>query len=132
MRAYSNDLRWRAIKAVEAGEAVKSIAQRLEVSDKWVYKAAKQYRETKHYEVRKSPGRPRKLNDKDLKTIADLVRQFPDATLRELKEKGELDISISSLDRYLLRMKITFKKNKSLPQSKSRRGFTKPGPNGQH
>ena len=72
MRAYSNALRWRAIKAIEAGEAVKSIAQRLEVSDKWVYKAAKQYRETKHYEVRKSPGRPRKLNDKDLKTLADL------------------------------------------------------------
>ncbi|MBR1672148.1 MAG: hypothetical protein IJ702_04415, partial [Fretibacterium sp.] len=86
-----------------------SIAQRLEVSDKWVYKAAKQYRETKHYEVRKSPGRPRKLYDKDLKALADLVRQFPDATLHELREKGELDISISSLDRYLLRMKITFK-----------------------
>ena len=127
MRAHSNALRWRAIKAVEAGEAVKSIAQRLEVSDKWVYKLAKQYRETKHYEVRKSPGRPRKLNDKDLKTLADLVKQFPDATLRELKEKGELDISISSLDRYLLRMKITFKKTSLCHRAKAGGGSQSQG-----
>ena len=86
------------------------IAPRLEVSDKWVYKITKQHRETGHYEVRKSPGRPCKLKEEDLQSLADLVKQNPDATLRELKEKGKLDISIASIDRYLRKLRITLKK----------------------
>lgn len=131
MKAYSNDLRWRAVKAREAGEDVKSIAQRLEVSDKWVYKITQQHRETGHYEVRKSPGRPCKLKDEELQSLADLVKQNPDATLRELKEKGKLDISIASIDRYLRKLRITFKKNNYAPQSKRKRKFKRPGHVGQ-
>lgn len=127
MKAYSNDLRERAVKAREAGEAVKSIAQRLEVSDKWVYKITRQYRETGHYEVRKSPGRPCKLKNEELESLAAFVKQNPDATLRELKEKGELDISIASIARYLLRLRITFKKNSYAPLSKRKRKSKRPG-----
>ena len=127
MKAYSNDLRWRAVKAREAGEDVKSIAQRLEVSDKWVYKITQQHRETGHYEIRKSPGRPCKLKDEDLQSLAELVQQNPDATLRELKE----NISIASIDRYLRKLRITFKKNSYAPLSKRKRKFRKPGRVGQ-
>ncbi len=110
MKAYSNDLRARAVRAIEAGGPARSIAQRLGVSEKWVYKIAKQCRDTVDHEMRQSPGRPRRSTCEDLERLRDLVRGSPDATFRELKERGGFAVGISSLARYQQEMGMTFKK----------------------
>lgn len=46
MSAYSQDLRERALKAYERGEAVSDIAKRLEVSQNWVRSVFHRFKET--------------------------------------------------------------------------------------
>ena len=113
MRAYSNELRVRVIDAIKAGATIKAVAARFVVSESWVYKIFDRYKRTGKYEALKSPGAPRKLTEQDMKKLAALVKKYPDATLKELIEKGKFKVSESGLHRILHRdLKITFKKKR--------------------
>ena len=82
MKAFSNDLRVRVINAKAAGHSVKDIASQLQVSQ----------------------------SEEDVTRLLELIKQYPDATLSELKDKGNFHVSIPILYRTLIRAGITYKK----------------------
>ena len=46
----------------------------------------------------------------DVTRLLELIKQYPDATLSELKDKGNFHVSIPTLYRTLIRAGITYKK----------------------
>ena len=110
MKAFCNDLRVRVIRAKSAGHSVKDIASHLQVSQRWIYTILKRYRETGKYEALPIPGAKRKLCEDDVTRLLELIKQHPDATLSELKDKGNFCVSIPTLHRTLIRAGITYKK----------------------
>ena len=121
MRAYSNDLRERVIRASERGEEPLSIAKRLEVGFGWVYSVLRRYRATGNYEALPSnAGMKPKLSETDLELLRQTVQKHPDATLEELKDLTGFSVSISTISRALnKRLQITVKKNYSPKRTKS-------------
>jgi transposase len=66
-------------------------------------------------------GRPWKLCDDDLRRLRELVEAHPDATLRELRDKLQVDAALSTLCDALQRMKLSFKKKSCTRPSKTGR-----------
>ena len=110
MRAYSNDLREKIIKAIEAGELGTHVAQRFDVAKSFVYKIYKRYKETGSYEAFRQPGVKRKLKDEEIQRLKDLVAENPSATLDELKELGNFAVCRTTIYNTLKNLKITYKK----------------------
>ena len=108
MGAYSMDLRWRVLADSDAGLPTKQVALKYGVSRTWVRWLKQRRRETGSIEPGRSTGRPRKI-DRD--KLAALVKQFPDTTLVELREKLGIECSPTSIWMALSAMRITFKKN---------------------
>ena len=121
MRAYSNDLRERTLRALQAGESVESVAKRFEVGVCWVYKILRRYRQTGSYSALPyNNGAPRKLLEKDLQLLRKLVLENPDASLQELKEKGNFTVHLSTIHRALHnQLGFTYKKTASRQRTKS-------------
>jgi transposase len=119
MKAYSKDLRERVIRASERGEAVLSIAQRLEVGFGWVYSLLRRYRATGSYEALPSnAGAKPKLSQSDLELLRQAVRERPDATLEELKNLTGFSVSIATICRTLKKLGLSFKKKRFMQASK--------------
>ena len=57
----------------------------------------------------------------DLRQLAELVRAQPDATLRELRDRLQVECSEPSICRALARLNLTFKKRQSMLPSKTDR-----------
>jgi transposase len=120
MKAYSNDLRERVIRASERGEAPLSIAKRLEVGFGWVYSILRRYRTTGSYEaLPRNAGMKPKLSTSDLEHLRQTVQEYPDATLEELKDKTEFTVSIATICRALKKLNLPLKKNASCKRAKS-------------
>ena len=129
MRAYSNEFRERVIRASERGEAVQSIAERLEVSFGWVYSLLRRYRKTGNYKALSphNAGVKPKLSQTDLERLRQTVLSNPDATLEELKKLTNFPVSISTLSRVLNnRLKMPVKKKRFMPRSKIDRMLSRP------
>ena len=60
-----------------------------------------------------------KLNADDRQRLAKLVERTPDATLAELKDELGLPVSISTIDRALRALRLTLKKSRSAPPSRT-------------
>jgi transposase len=111
MRAYSKEFRERVIAAIKRGEEPLSIAKRLEVSFSWVYNLLKRYRTTGSYEaLPNNAGAKPKLSESDLEILRQTVRDYPDATLDELKELTGFAVSKATICRALKKLKLSFKK----------------------
>jgi transposase len=120
MKAYSNDLRERVIRAKERGEAPLSIAKRLEVGFGWVYNILRRYRSTGSYEaLPRNAGMKPKLSESDLELLRQAVQEHPDATLEELKDLTGFPVSIATICRALKKLNLSFKKNTSRKPAKS-------------
>ena len=67
--------------------------------------------DTGSYEAKKrSGGAPGKISPDDEIKIEQIIEKNPDATLEEIKEEAELQVSIATIYRAIKRMNITFKK----------------------
>lgn len=126
--AYSQDLRDRVLAACDRGMPTKQVAEVFCVSRAWVRRVKQRRREHGETGPRKmgGPG-PVKI---DRVRLAELVREHPDATLKELRAMLGVDCAESSICTALKRMGLTFKKRRSTPPS--RIGPTSPsgGPTG--
>lgn len=112
MKAYSNDIRERVIKALQEGEKVKEISERLTVSTRFIYSLSMRFRCTGCYEALKhSGGAPRKLSEEDNEKIRQAIRARPDITLAEIQERCNLQVSVPTIHRAIKRMGLTRKKN---------------------
>jgi transposase len=110
MRVYSMDLRERVWTDCQAGMKTSAVAQKYSVSESWVRRLKQRQRATGSIAPRPpSPGRPITLTPHDAR-LRELVRDDPDATLAELRQRLGLSISLSALSEYLRRIEFSFKK----------------------
>ena len=117
MRPYSLDLRQKIIDTYLEGKlSQRQIAEQFRVAYSFVRKLTKQYRETGDIQPKQRLKQtPTKLNETQLITLQQLVKQHNDATLAELcdllEEAVGIRISVTTMFRMLQKLKITLKKN---------------------
>jgi transposase len=117
MRSYSLDLRERVLADCDAGLSNDAVARKYQVSAAWIRRLKQRRRETGCIEprVRRSPP-PRLLAHAE--RLQNVVKQRPDATLRELREALGVQASLPSLCRALQQLRLTVKKKSCGPPSK--------------
>ena len=116
MRAYSMDLRERVLADCDAGQTTKPVAEKYGVSRTWVRSLKQRRRETGAIAPRKGGGRKRKI---DRTRLAELVRDDPDATLAELRERLAIRCALSAIWTVLRELKLTFKKSRCGPRNRT-------------
>src|ERR671932_1034429 len=133
-RAYSTDLRERALAAYEAGEGRQSeVARRYRVGERTLSARLRTARE----EGRRSPRPPRGGRAPvggEREALAGLVAERNDATLAEyadlLAERTGVRRSASALCRALRALGLVRKKRRSRPRSGTARTWPRRGPRG--
>ncbi len=118
MAAYSMDLRKRVLADCDAGLPTKQVAEKYGVSRTWVRSLKQRRRETGSIAPRVPTGRPRKI---DREQLAALVKQCPDATLVELRDRLGVECSPTAIWMALDAMRVSFKKKYCAPPSKTDR-----------
>ena len=134
MRPYSNDLRERVATAVDRRDgSLRQIAWRFSVSLSFVVRLLQRRRDADTLEPKPHGGGPAPaLGPDEQKRLLDLMREQPDATLEQLKQRGGFTCSLKTLWLVLRRHNLTNKK-KSLHATerdqpeiqKKRRAFRK-------
>jgi transposase len=112
MRPYSNDLRERLIAAVDQGDhSLRQLAQLFSVSLSFLVRLLQRRRATGSVHAKPHGGGPTpKLDAAAVERLLDLVRQQPDATLRELRDRLGIACHIATIARILRRYGISRKK----------------------
>jgi transposase len=114
---YSQDLRERVLAAYDRGVPTSQITVMFQVSPAWARRLKQRRRETG--EVAPRPMGGATVIKIDMARLAELVRQQPDATLRELRERlgnvcGEPAVCLA-----LQRLGLSFKKRRSMRRSRT-------------
>ena len=124
MKSYSMDLRERVLADCDAGQEVRQVAVKYRVSESWIRRLKQRRRESGEVAPRKSghAAEPKWLAHRE--RLEELVREQPDATLPELRERLGIDISVQTLSRALRALQLTFKKKSCVPRSKTVPTFT--------
>lgn len=122
MTPYSQDLRQRILETVERGEgSLRQIARRFLVSLSFVTRLLHLYRSTGSLQPRlHRGGNPAKLGPEELDRLRGLVRQQPDATLEELRQRLGVSCSTMAIARALRRLKLPRKKKVPRAQEQDR------------
>jgi transposase len=124
MDAYSMDLRERVIADCDAGLGTKATAKKFKVSPAWVRRLKQHRRERGDIAPRAGGGsRGRKI---DRERLAALVKEQPDATLVELRDRLGVAATPWAVCKALRDLKLTYKKSRSAPPSRT--GPTSPRP----
>jgi transposase len=112
MTPYSQDLRQRVLVTVQRGEgSLRQIACRFRVSVSFVTRLLKRYRSTDSLEPKAhGGGHPPSLGPEDLERLRELIRQRPDATLEELRQRLGASCSTMSISRALRKLGLPRKK----------------------
>lgn len=129
MRPYSDDLRSRIIEAIDRGEqSWREIASRFVVNLSTVVRLVQRHR--RDGTIRPRPhagGRAPALGPEQLRQLRELVRDRPDATLRELRDSLAAKCSLATLSRTLKAMglsrkrKVLYAAERETPASKRKR-----------
>ena len=115
-KPYAQDLRDRVLAAYDRGMTTTPIAKMFAVSPAWA-KRVKQRRRESGLTTSKPMGGVRVVKV-DLVRLRELVRQQPDATLRELHQRLGCMCSESAVDMALRRLGLSFKKRRSMRASR--------------
>ncbi len=121
-KAYSDDLRVRVVRAVDAGASRRSTAGKFEVSVSFVIRLLQQWRATGSVKVRGTGARPRHKLEPHAELVGRLLAAKRDITLDEMccALAGEgVKASRSGLDRYLRACGLTRKKRLHMPPSRN-------------
>jgi transposase len=122
MKPYSLDLRERLVAAVERGDAsLRELARRFAVSLSCLVRLLQRRRQTGSVAPAPHGGGPKPRLDTDAEArLLELVRQQPDATLAELRDRLGIPCSIMTIWRALRRHRITRKKKTLHAQERDR------------
>src|ERR1043166_6847030 len=112
MTPYSHDLRQRILETVQRREgSLRQIARRFLVSLSFVVRLLQTYRRTAPIHPQPHRGEnPAKPGPEDLERLRELVRQQPDATLEELRQRLGASCSLMTLSRALRQLGLPRKK----------------------
>ena len=120
MEAYPPKVREQVLGAYEEGTRTKQIAETFKVSDSWARRVKQRLREEgSRTAIQQKHGPDPKLGPDHRQHLADLVKKTPDATLAELKEQLAMPVSISTIARALVDMKLTLKKSRCTPANRT-------------
>lgn len=120
MEAYPTKVRELVLDAYDQGAETKEIAENLKVSPSWARRVKQRLRERGlRVAIKQKHGPDPKFGPAERRELTGLVRQTPDATLAELKTKLSIPVSISTIARTLTDMKLTLKKSRCMPASRS-------------
>ncbi len=113
---YSQDLRDRILAAYERGMETPQIAETFAVSQSWARRVRQVWRETGR--TTPLPRGGATIIKIDLERLGELVREQPDATLRELRDRLGVECSEAAICLALKRLGFTFKKRQSMRPSR--------------
>lgn len=122
------DLRQRVIGACDRGEPTKVVAVTFGVSRAWVRRLKQHRRERGDIIPRTGGGSRGRKIDRD--RLAELVAQQPDATLAELRDRLNISVTPWAICKALRELKLSYKKSRSTPPSRTARTSPKPAPPG--
>ena len=114
VRAYSNDLRERAVAAVDAGETCRTVSKRFGVAVSSVVKWSQRFRRTGSVSPDKMGGVRPSVLEQHRAFIIERIQQTPHLTLHGLKnELAALGVKVSHNGVWLFmrREGLSFKKN---------------------
>ena len=119
MEAYSMDLRSRIVDSYFRGEGSQAVlAERFNVSERWLQNLLRQQRETGFIEARPhGGGRERVIGADKEPLLLKVLAETPDASLDELRDRCGVQGSRMCIARALERLKITRKKSRSCARS---------------
>jgi len=132
-RAYSEDLRIRVVRDVEAGASRRSAALKYAVSTSFVIKLMQRWRASGTIVPRGTGGRKVHALAGYGELVDRLLAQKKDMTLEEMRAglaAEGVSIGRSSIDRYLKARGITRKKRPRMPPSRSAPMSRRPAPPG--
>lgn len=119
MEAYSIDLRAKVLAAYDRGKRTQEIAEMFGVSKAWARRVKQRRRDHGELAPRLRIGNhPTKV---DRVRLAELVREQPDATLAELRDRLGIECSLSTIWGALRRLGLSFKKRPSTRRSRTAR-----------
>src|SRR5881227_3924580 len=112
MATYSHDLRQRVLDAVERNEgSLRQIARRFVVSLSFVVRLLQLYRRTGSLDPKPpAGGHPAALGPDERERLQEWVRQQPDATLKELRQRLGVSCSLTAIWRALEKLRLSRKK----------------------
>jgi len=119
MKPYSMDLRQRVLTDCDAGLPTAQVAAKYTVSPAWVRRLKQRRRETGEVAPRAGRHGPKPSWDAYTDALCDAVRQQPDATLAELRNRLGLTVALSTLWRAVAALRLTVKKKSSAPPSRT-------------
>jgi len=123
-KAYSIDLRQKIITAYENKEgSMRGLAKRFKVSFRFIYSLLRQFKQTGSIAPKPhGGGYPSSINVQGHVFIKNLIENQPDLTLEEIQNeynKHFESVSKSTIDRTLIKLKITRKKRVySIPEKR--------------
>jgi transposase len=121
-RAYSQDLRDRILRTVDAGASRRSAAAKFEVSVSFVIRLVQRWRSTGSATVRGTGGRRRHRLEPHGELVDRLLAAKRDTTLEELRTalgREGVAVSRSAVDRHLTARGLTRKRRQATPPSRS-------------
>jgi transposase len=130
MEAYSMDLRRRVLAATDAGEKTKAVAERFDVSPAWVRRLKQQQRRERGGDIAPRTGGGSRGRKIDRDHLAGLVQEQPDATLVELRDRLGVAVTPWAVGKALQELKLTYKKSRSGPPSRTAPTSPRRGPRG--
>jgi transposase len=129
MRAYSQDLRERVVRACDEGRGTRQqLADLFGVSTAWIRRLLQRRRESGSFAAKPHAGGAVKMTPERRDRLAVLVSEQPDATLAELHQRLAAPVHLSTVARALLRLALTFKKKFAAPPSRTARTCAASGP----
>ena len=108
---YSQDLRDRVLAAYDRGMDSEAIAKTFLVSTAWARAVRQRRRETGETSARPMGGAT--VIKIDREKLTQLVREQPDATLKELRSRLGVKCAVSAVSAALKRLGLSFKKRRS-------------------
>ncbi len=122
MTPYSQDLRKRILDTVQRGDgSLRQIARRFLVSVSFITRLLRAYRSTGSLEPKPhGGGNPAALGPEDLERLRELIRQQPDATLGECRQRLGASCSTMTISRALRQLRLPRKKKVPRAQEQDR------------
>jgi transposase len=117
MKTYSMDLRERVLED-SATMGTREVANKYRVSPAWVRRLKQRFRETGELSPKQQRHGPTPAWLTFGDRIQEAVRQAPDATLDELRQRFGLPLPRATLARALIVLGLTRKKSRYVPASK--------------
>jgi transposase len=122
MTPYSQDLRKRILDTVQRGDgSLRQIAHRFLVSVSFITRLLQRHRSTGSLEPKPhGGGNPAVLGPEDLERLRELIRQQPDATLEECRQRLGASCSTMTISRALRKLGLPRKKKIPRAQEQDR------------